>query len=354
VNILDVVDERKKIDPSNFLSCVHNLPSQLRSACQLGQSLTCPPADYDLVIILGMGGSAIGGELISACFGNDLKIPLFVVRDYDIPSFVSKKTLVIAVSYSGNTEEILSAYRRAREKGASIVSFSSGGKIKKEADDAGHPHLVLPSGFAPRAAIAYTFLPPLLLLAKLGIIPDIIPDIEEACSILDELFIEWSPELPTENNLPKKVAGEIWGKIPLIYGSGPWASVAYRWKCQINENAKLHAFSHSLPEMNHNEIMGWAQPAIDYEKFAPVLLRGTENPRNALRAELLKNYLPQKVKLLEFKGKGKSILAQVFSLVYLGDLVSVLAIKGKVDPLPVLLIENLKKELAHETITEER
>ncbi|MCL5036935.1 MAG: bifunctional phosphoglucose/phosphomannose isomerase [Chloroflexi bacterium] len=351
MNMLDDPKELSRIDPTGFLRCTHGLPGQVREAVKLGRSLEVEPEEFRSIVMLGMGGSAIGGELLSSCFKNSARVPLTVVRDYEVPAFVGEGSLVLTVSYSGNTEESLSSYRQARDRGAAMVTFSSGGILAEEAKKTGHPHLILPGGLAPRAAIAYTFFPPALLLSGMGILPDISADIEETCKILDELSDEWSPDRPVDVNLPKKTAENLWGRIPVIYGAGPQGAVAYRWKCQINENARLHAFSHTLPEMNHNEIMGWAHPDTDYRKFAPVLLRGAEHPRNALRSDILRKILEEKTGALEFEGEGNSLLSRLFSLIYLGDLTSVyMAILGGIDPLPVRLIEDFKKELARHPI----
>lgn len=302
------------------------------------------------VVICGMGGSAIGGDLLRILAAEEAPVPIIVSRDYALPAFVNENSLVIGSSYSGNTEETLSAFNQAKERGASLIAISSNGKIKDLAGQWGIPFIQIPSGLQPRAALGYSLFPLLRIVTELGLIKLTDADIQQAVGLLKELREEFKPQVPSGENGAKVVALALEGLIPLVYGSEPLlAPVAFRWKTQINENAKAVVFNNTFPELDHNEINAWTgQPALS-KKVGVVILRDTgENPQMKKRIDVTRKLIEEHVgAIVEVHSRGNSKLERVLSLIYLGDYTSLyLATIFEVDPTPVEIIEKLKKELA--------
>ena len=275
-----------------------------------------------------MGGSGIGGGILSAVSNATNLGQVTSWNDYGLPQWITKECIVVCVSYSGNTAETLSAARAAIDLGCELEIITTGGKLKKLAEENQLHVTEIEKGHQPRAAL------PLLLKALIYRIG--LPNLEEQNGEVSKL------SLPI--NEAKNIASQLKGTIPCIYSSDLMNPVAYRWRCQIQENAKQLAFNHQIPEMNHNEIVGWTLPN---NQMSVILIRdNNEKEQIKDRFEATKNVAWNNVKIVECTAEGKTPLARMMSMIILGDLVSIeLAKLNDVDPTPVNVIENLKKEL---------
>ncbi len=336
-----------------MLALIGSFPQQCREAREIGRLAGLPRSfkrRYQNIVCTGLGGSAIGADIARSYIADDAATPLFVNRNYILPRFVGPNTLVITSSYSGNTEETLSAYGDARAKRARIVAITSGGKLKKRADADGFPVVVIPGGLPPRCALGYSFFPLLAILAKTGVIQDRTADIDEAIKVMGRLRDGTiGPAVTGKRNVAKAVARQLCGKFPVIYGGQDHIdAVVTRWRGQIAENAKTLGSSHVFPEMNHNEIVGWDNPKALLKDFVAVILRDAgDHPRIARRIDVTETILKKSgAAVIEVHSSGASLLARIFSLVYTGDFVSYyLAILNGRDPTPVERIAYLKREL---------
>ncbi|ACM59743.1 bifunctional phosphoglucose/phosphomannose isomerase [Caldicellulosiruptor bescii] len=350
--MLDNLETIAQNDPSGMFESVYNLPEQIQKAYEIGKniSVNVKAEDIDKVVITGLGGSAIGGNLLRVFVLDKCKIPVIVNRDYVLPAYVDSKTLVIASSYSGNTEETLSAYQDAKAKGAKIIAITTGGKLKEFAEKDGFDVITIPSGLQPRAALGYSFIPLLMLFVKLGLIEPVDDQIEETVKVLSDLRERYKPEVPEEKNLAKRLTLKLWNKLPIIYGiSGTTEVIAERWKGQICENSKSPAYFNVFSELNHNEIVGTESPKHILGLFEIVMLHDTEDhKRNAIRMDITKDLIKGVVSgVNDIYSIGNSRLARMFSLIYLGDYVSLyLATLYQNDPTPVKKIDILKNKLA--------
>ncbi|BCS81875.1 bifunctional phosphoglucose/phosphomannose isomerase [Anaerocellum diazotrophicum] len=350
--MLDNLETIAQNDPSGMFEAVYNLPEQIQKAYEIGKniSVNVKAEDIDKVVITGLGGSAIGGNLLRVFVLDKCKIPVIVNRDYVLPAYVDSKTLVIASSYSGNTEETLSAYQDAKAKGAKIITITTGGKLKEFAEKDGFDVITIPSGLQPRAALGYSFIPLLMLFVKLGLIEPVDDQIEETVKVLSDLRERYKPEVPEEKNLAKRLTLKLWNKLPIIYGiSGTTEVIAERWKGQICENSKSPAYFNVFSELNHNEIVGTESPKHILGLFEIVMLHDTEDhKRNAIRMDITKDLIKGVVSgVNDIYSIGNSRLARMFSLIYLGDYVSLyLATLYQNDPTPVKKIDILKNKLA--------
>ena len=367
-NNVDILDgDFSELDKANMIELLEEFPQKMRDALRLGEEFSIPnnfspasasnsvpvPAsaqNFQNIVVLGMGGSAIGGDLLSDYLADELSIPIVVIRGYDIPKFVDKDSLVFAVSYSGNTEETLSALKRCLKAKARVIALTSGGKLAVLAREYNFPVIKVPAGIQPRAAISYLFFPVLKALERLGLIKERNSEIEETHNILRELSREYGAKSPSENNLAKKVALILYQHLPLIYGSeGLLGAVAMRWKTQINENSKWPCFWNVFPELDHNEIVGYD---IENGINLQVKIVYLQDKEGSLRVEqrwgITRKIIEDKVaEFIVCPTRGKGKMARMFSLIFLGDLASYyLAILNQVDPSPVACIEDLKKELA--------
>lgn len=347
----------RSIDPQDMLGAILGLPEQVDDAKRITLEATFDGVrgrKFSSLVIAGMGGSAIGGDFLRACYEAVLACPVTVVRDYHLPENVGPDTLLFAASNSGNTEETLAVYAGARKARAAIVAFSTGGKLASLAKADGVPLVTFPGGLQPRAALGYSFVPLIVAAARLGLMPEVLlDDIDEASAVLRAVRNECNPTVPLAGNQAKTLAGSWLGKIPVIYGSqGERGVVAYRWKTQINENAKAYAVANVFPELNHNETVGWSgsQGQGEVEKnLAVVILRDDREPSQIKRrVDLTKQIIiEQDVTLSEAWARGDSTLSRMLSLVYVGDFASFyLAIAYGEDPTPVRVIDWLKSELA--------
>jgi len=294
-----------------------------------------------------MGGSAIGGDFLRIYLQQKgFSKPINVVRGYELPPFADERTLVFAVSYSGNTEETLSCTQQALERGCTVFALTSGGQLATVAEEHGMTAVRIPGGMPPRTALGYLFAPLLrVLLSSFEKGEEIEREFQEAVSTLRRLAATYS-EKPETENPAKRLARALFQKIPVIYGSEVTEASARRWKGQINENAKQPAYWDVLPELHHNEIMSWESPLT--ENFVYVLLRDPEeHPQVRTRFALTRELLAERGRVvLEAQGEGKGLLSRLLSLSYLGDWVSYyLALLNGVDPTPVALIERMKRRL---------
>jgi len=352
VSLLDDPEKIKKIDARNMYKLIYEFPSQLQHALKITQELALPSFKTDEVkniIVAGMGGSAIGGDLVRSYLADELELPFYICRNYTLPHFVNKNSLVFVSSYSGNTEETLSAYREAKKIGAKIISVSSNGELLKLSEKNGFPFLKIPPGYPPRAALGYSFVPILVFLERLEFVSEKIKDLEKAIDFLSSRRKKYAMEKSSEKNKAKNIAGQLFGKIPIIYaGVDHFDAVAYRWKCQICENSKMLCFNNIFPEFNHNELVGWEILSGMEEKIVAIMLKDQkDHPQIKKRIEIVKEIIQKKgVKLIELESEGENLLSRIFSLIQLGDFVSYyLAILNQVDPTPVKLIDYLKTEL---------
>lgn len=351
--ILDSLKVIEKYDKSGMLELIESFPAQCKDAKRIGERFNLPEGfskHCKNIVCLGLGGSAIGADLARSYIADDAGVPLIINRNYSLPNFVDENTLVIASSYSGDTEEVLSAYRDARARGCEIIVITSGGKLAKLAKEDKVPCLGIPGGLPPRCALGYSFFPLLIVLSKIGIIKNQSAAIDDAIRLLSSLKnSRLGYKVKHNDNPAKKIAVQIYGRLPFVYGGADHVdSVVTRWRGQLAENSKTLASSHIFPEMNHNEIVGWENPKSILAKSAVIILRdAADHPRTSRRMDITKSILKKsKVKVIEVSSTGRDLLARVFSLIYIGDFVSFyLAILNKVDPTPVDRVTYLKKEL---------
>jgi glucose/mannose-6-phosphate isomerase len=336
------------VDPTGQIDDILGLPEHLRDAPYRVESAGLGPRDAPGgLVVAGMGGSAIGGALARAALGDRASRPIAVSRSYELPGWTTADTMVLCASYSGNTEETLACYEAAGVVGAPRIVVTTGGRLAEAAREDGVPVIPLPGGFQPRAAVGYLTVAALEVAALCGAGDGVRAEIDVAAAHAEQLVAEWGPHGP-EDSLPKSIARALNDTVPQIAGAGLTSAVAYRWKCQINENSKLPAFAHDLPELDHNEIVGWSG-APDLGRFSAVFLDDADlHPRARQRIELTRTLVePDAASTFVVQTQGESATERLLSLVLLGDLVSLyLAVLRGVDPEPVEVIERLKEELA--------
>ncbi len=351
MSVLDQSDRWASIDPESMKSLVESFPEQVEDAVQAGRNrVLSVPGEIRTLVITGLGGSAIGGDLVRSIAGRHLRVPLIVNRDYNLPPFVNTESLVIACSYSGNTEETISAYQQARQAKAPIVCITSGGRLEAMAREDGCSVITLPGGFPPRAALGHALVGLLSAVQALGIIPDVSESLEETAELLKALRQRYGAAKPEARNPAKTMARSLFGKVIVIYGSNEVLdAAAYRWRTQIAENAKNLVFHHVLPEMNHNELVGWLFPEEVLRNIGVVFIRDrSDHPQVQRRFDLTRELISGKAGAVhEAWTEGHSLLARILSIIYLGDFVSLyLAYCNNIDPTPVKVIGYLKSELS--------
>jgi glucose/mannose-6-phosphate isomerase len=341
-------DTIARIDVTDQLTDILAIPEHLRDALWKVESAALDPWDSPGgVIVAGMGGSAIGGELARAILGDHASRPLITARAYGLPPWTTNETTVVCASYSGNTEETLTCYEAAGVIGARRVVVTAGGKLAEMARADGVPVIPVAGGYQPRAAVAYMTLAVLEVAVLAGVGPRMNSEIDVAADHLEELVIEWGPD-GADESAAKALARALNGTVPVVAGAGLTTAIAYRWKTQINENAKLPAYAQELPEMDHNELEGWSSSS-ELGRFSAVFLDDDDtHPRVKERIELTSRLIrPGAAGVYRVHSRGRTTVERVFSLVLLGDLVSLyLAVLRGVDPEPVDLLESLKAELA--------
>lgn len=339
------------VDRSGMVQLLLDFAQQVQAGERLGQGAELPRATHPRTIVVsGLGGSAIGGDLLRSYLSPECRVPIWVNRHYTLPAFVGPETLMCVVSYSGNTEETLSSFTEARSRGASLLVVTGGGQLAEMAEQAHVPCIRVGGGLPPRATLGYLFTPLLVILARLGLVADQRASITETVELLRELAAQYRPGVETFRNPPKELARQLFGRWSAIYGVQDFSDVvAYRWRTQLNENSKVLATHHVFPELNHNEVVGWSGPFSLLDNVWVVMLRDSqEMDRIGQRVEITKTLLQEQAAgITEVWSQGSSRLARVFSLLYMGDFTSYyLALLHGVDPSPVQMIDILKERLA--------
>jgi glucose/mannose-6-phosphate isomerase len=337
----------EQVDSSKQVDDILGLPEHLRDALWRVESAKLESHDAPGgLIVAGMGGSAIGGALARAALGDRASRPIVVMRDYGVPAWTTPDTTVLCASYSGNTEETLAAFDAAGALGARRVVATTGGKLAAAAREEGVPVIPLPGGFQPRAAVGYMLVIALEVAALCGAAESLHSEIDVAAAHTEELVAEWGPD-GAEDALAKQLARGLHETVPQIAGAGLTAPIAYRWKTQFNENGKLPAFATELPELDHNELVGWSR-AAELGRFSAVFLDDSDlHPRVRQRIELTRGLIGANAAgSFRVESRGETRTERLVSLVLLGDLVSLYAaILRGIDPTPVAAIEQLKTAL---------
>jgi len=353
MNKLDNRDLVSRLDASGMLRLISEFPEQCRKAYDIGKDSDVSKPDYRVsnIVFAGVGGSSIGADIVKLYLQRELKMPVIVPRNYTLPDFVGKDTLLFCSSYSGNTEETLSSFEDALKRGARIITIGSGGRLKELSIKNGLKHIEVPSGFPPRAAVGYMSISVLSVLAKMGFIKDKGAEVAQVWSALKELRDkEIGIDVASDKNISKQLAGAVFGKFCVMYGTSDTTEVvATRWRSQFAENSKALASSHVFPEMNHNEIVGWEFPKETLKDFKVIMLRDKDDhPRTKNRIDISRTIIERSgARILEVERKGSRFLARLFSLIYIGDFVSFyLAILNGVDPTPVKQVDYLKAQMA--------
>ncbi len=336
------------IDRAGQIDDILGLPDQLRDALWRVEAAGLDHVDAPGgLVVAGMGGSAIGGNLARAALGDRALRPIVIARGYALPAWTTPDTMVLCASYSGNTEETLAAYEAAGALGTRRLVVTSGGKLAAAARQDGVPVIPLPGGFQPRAAVAYLLVVSLEVAALCGTGESLHSEIDVTAAHAERLAEDWGPD-GASDSLPKQLARGLYGTSPQVVGAGLTAAIAYRWKSQINENAKLPAAAGELPELDHNEICGW-EGAGEVGRFSAVFLDDSDlHPRIRQRIELTRGMIAGGgASAFKVESIGESATERLVSLVLLGDLVSLyLAVLRGVDPTPVESIEQLKEALS--------
>jgi glucose/mannose-6-phosphate isomerase len=299
------------------------------------------------VVVTGMGGSALAALLAKVWLKNDIKIPFDIIRGYELPAYVNRNTLVIASSYSGNTEETVSALEQAIGKGAQLGVIAAGGTLMRIAEESGISNVKVPGGLQPRMAVIYDLRALLALLDNFGVVHGKSEEVESVSQWLGVQSAAWDPAVPAEQNYAKQLAKQAVGKTPVFYGGALTAPVAYKWKISFNENAKNVAFWNEYPEFNHNEFLGWTSHPVEKPFAVFDLVSSFEHPQILKRFEVSDRLLSgMRPKATVVNLVGESLIAQLLWASILADYVSIyVAILNGVDPSPVELIEKFKKEL---------
>ena len=342
------------LDSEDVLGAVERLSQQCQQGWTLGREARGLPeaVGVEAVAVLGMGGSGVSGDVVQAVVEPRLPLPWRTIKSYGpLPEWVGRNTLVFAVSYSGSTEETVAALGEAQERGARIVVVSSGGPLRDIAEENSFAHILIPTGLQPRASLGFLTLPILGALVAMGLVPDLQADVEEATEVLGDLEERCHRSRPRAENPAKDLAALISGRVPVVYGGYGLGSVAaYRFKCDLNEYGKTPAFWNELPELDHNEIVGWNQLAeLTREHFVSVLLRDSqEHERVSLRFAITRSLIENSfVEVVEVPAQGVSALARLLSLILVTQLAAIyVGLSYELDPGPVAVIQDLKHQLA--------
>lgn len=300
------------------------------------------------ITILGMGGSALAPLVLKDWLNNEIPVPLEIVRSYDLPGSVNKNTLTVISSYSGNTEETLSALYQAKDRGAKIVIIAAGGELIDYAKENHTPHIILPSGIQPRMALIYSLRANTRILAHYNIISyQYFDEIAQTAEWLKEQTSSWTKETALKNNLAKQIALHAVGKTGVFYGGDKTGSLAYKWKISWNENAKNTAFHNVYPEFNHNEFMGWTSHPVEKPFAIFDVVSSFEHSQILKRFKVSDQLLSgRRPKSQTIELQGDSLLKQLLWGAILADYSSIyLAILNNIEPTQVKLIEKLKQEL---------
>jgi glucose/mannose-6-phosphate isomerase len=334
--------DKSQIDPQDMFNSIYRFADQIQEALEIGAQINLQ-YDYSAcenIVVAGMGGSAIGGDVVETIAHQELKIPFYVNRNYKLPNWVDGKTLIICSSYSGNTEESLSAYEDALKKGAMICCISTGGQLSEKIQAKGFDLITIPGGLQPRAALAYSFVPILYLLRKIGLISNsLIDDLSNSITSLEQKRETYS--VGDTSNPIFKMAKNIYGMIPIIYGTTDTTGVvALRWKSQLCENAKMLAY--------HNEIVGWGNNPDLLSELSVIWLRDKNDNEQVRKRQDITITLLNDIDIMQYEvnAEGANNIDRLLNLINYGDWLSYwCAILHNTDPSPVEKINKLKKAL---------
>ncbi|MDR2707974.1 MAG: bifunctional phosphoglucose/phosphomannose isomerase [Nitrososphaerota archaeon] len=346
----------KAIDKVGMLNYCLSMHTHYQKAANLAAGIITSYSRPVNIIITGMGGSAIGGELLKDWAKSNVCIPIEVNREYHLPVYANDETLVLVTSYTGDTEETLSSLRDAIKKKCMIYCITSGGTLMEIAEKLKIPYLQVPAGMPPRAALPYMLIPLLVFLEKIGLTSRVSAELDEAVSVIKAIEMQNAVEIPVKDSLTKTLAVNIEGFIPMIYGFGIFSSVARRLKQQINENAKMMSKWDNFPELNHNEIVGYEKSENMKNVFVAIFIRDNDEPveirsRIEITKELIK---PAGIGIYEIWSQGRDNLAKMLSVVAVADFLSnYLAVLREIDPTPVQTIDKLKSSLKENCIREQ-
>ena len=347
---MDDLNAVKLLDTRDLLGMTARMPEHMIEGFQLGRAAATTVSNPKEIFICALGGSAISGDLACAWLSESPGIPCSVVRSYCVPARIGPDSLAIVISYSGDTEETLSMAEQVLERNAMTVTISSGGKLKDIASRHGVPHCAVPPGLVPRSTIGYVFGSLAGVLDGTGVI-DCLDSISSAKEAIEQVRSHCAPEIETGENPAKKLAHSLHGTVPVVIGHGMLAPVARRWANQLNENAKMIAFSDELPEMNHNGIVGWMGDGLS-RGFSMIFLEDEESDsRMSRRIEATKAMVSERMRVYSSLASGDSPLASMFSSVMMGDYVSLYsAFARHVDPSTTEPIDEIKRILSEKRI----
>ena len=339
------------IDPSNMYKAIYDFPDQIREAVKIGESIALKNYYNNInnIVVAGMGGSAIGGDVTRLILQNQLNVPMYISRNYTLPNWVDNSTLVICSSYSGNTEESLASFKEAQIKKAKIIAISTGGILTKQVNELGLDIVTIPKGLQPRAALALSFVPMIYLFKSLKLIKTkTIVDLIGAINLIETKREIYNKKI--NENPAYSLSKNIYKSLPVIYGENEsTAIIAVRWKGQLSENAKMLAYHNELPEMNHNEIVGWENNSDLINKISIIWLKDkNDHPRTTIRQTSTKKIignLAARHEIISVEGSTK--VERYLNMIHLGDWVSFwCAILHGTDPTPVTKIDKLKEILS--------
>ncbi len=352
---LNDVEKVRQIDSMSSLLTTEGYDTQFEEGLKIAENFKIekPMHNFHELVILGTGGgSSVAAGLLRSYLFDELDIPVIINQGYNVPAYVDENSLIFVISHSGNTEETLSAFEQVKSKGAYMLAITAGGLLQDKCAENQIPCFIVPQDIGhPRRVLGYIFIPMLALLSKLGLISDKTHDIQQLISLFSELKQKYGVAVPVKDNPAKQIAMELYGYIPLVYGSlDYYDSVAWRIKNQFGENSKLMAFYNVIPNLHHDEAVGWDMPEDLISKFYLILLRDDEldshkiKKRKDITAEMLSSRMG---KVRQVYAEGPNRLCRMFSLVYLGDFITLYApIYRGVDPTPVNIINLFKTKMA--------
>lgn len=345
------IDERQILDKENMLGMIDALPEQLGSAFELGMQLPLPQVkEIRHVLIAGMGGSAIGGDLLAGYLKDKSPVPISILRDYELPTWAKgQQVMVICSSHSGNTEEVLSVFKQALASGCSVFALSTGGQLARQAQELQVPFWQFDHQGQPRTAVGFSFGMLLALMIRLGLVQDLKDEVTDAIATMQAQRQVLGYDVQTQENPAKQVAEKLVGHVLTIFGAGAFEVVARRWKTQINELAKAWAAFESLPEADHNTLASSVNPQKALKNVAAIFLRSKfDHFKNNLRLAATSQAFEQDgLVTVEVLALGETRLAQIWSLLQMGDYVSYyLALHYGIDPTPVEALAKLKQLLS--------
>jgi glucose/mannose-6-phosphate isomerase len=355
-HLLEDFEKIKLIDKAGMIEVCLNMHMHYQKAAELAASIVNSQVKPSNIIVTGMGGSAIGGELLKDWAKNKIGVPIEVNREYRLPAYANENTLVLVTSYTGDTEETLSSLRDAIKNKCMIFCITSGGVLLEIAKQTNIPYLQVPSGMPPRAALPYMLIPLLTFLEKAGLTSGMSIELAEALPIIKGVETQNTIDTPVKDSIAKTLALNVERHIPMIYGFGIFNSVARRLKQQINENAKMMSKWDNLPELDHNEIVGYEKIEKCKNVFVAIFIRDKDEPLEIRsRIEITKELIKSTgVNTYEIWSQGKSSLAKMFSVIAVADFLSnYLAVLRGIDPTPVQTIDKLKNALKENGVREQ-